>query len=85
MQLICMICSSFKEVFKSSISELRSESGSANPQTGSTNPANTARPDLDPVFESLEDDFDDKRKNPESLKEVKSDYLFVCPSVRLFL
>jgi hypothetical protein len=104
MQLICMICSSFKKVFKSSISELRSESrstnpqhgltnpeagstnpqhGLTNPQTGSTNPANPARPDLDPVFESLEDDFDDKRKNPETLKEVKS--VFVRPSVRLIV
>ncbi len=86
MQLICLVCSSFKKVFKASITDLRtpptpstaapsttSATSTASGTMGSTARTTSAeavvgiRKDLDEVFE---DELDDKRKTPDSLKEV---------------
>jgi hypothetical protein len=82
MQLICLVCSSFKKVFKASITDLRTPptpstaaptTTSATSTMGSTARTTSAeaaigiRKDLDEVFE---DELDDKRKTPDSLKEV---------------
>lgn len=84
MQLICLVCSSFKKVFKASITDLRTPPTTTSPtttttsttasgindstaRTTSTEAALGIRKDLDQVFE---DELDDKRQTPDSLKEV---------------
>lgn len=79
MQLVSLICSAFKDVFKASIAEKRTTSNPSN-QTNPSNPVNPPNPvnptdeesDFYQVFEALEDALDDKRKTPDCLKEVLS-------------
>ena len=76
MQLISLVCSSMKDVFKATIAEMRSTRHS-NP-VEPTNPVNSRiegsdpKPDSDQTFESFYDEIndDDQRRHLDSLREV---------------
>ena len=81
MQLISLVCSSMKDVFKATIAEMRSTNHSTNPANpvDPVNPridASDPKPDPDQTFESFYDEIhDDRRKCSETLREVGTKFL----------